>query len=125
MYFLVAENGIANRYSWLSLANSVQAIGLQGATGTQGTQGTSASVQGLIGSQGATGAGTQGVSGIQGIAGSQGTAGQSPSFTSVSVPASSTSTGVVGQVSADSTYIYICVATNTWRRIYSPVSASF
>ncbi|UVD41867.1 hypothetical protein KPN8_76 [Klebsiella phage KPN8] len=34
----------------------------------------------------------------------------------VSVPASATATGVVGQWAADTTYIYICVATNTWVR---------
>jgi len=34
----------------------------------------------------------------------------------VSVPATSTSTGVVGQFSADSSWFYICTATNTWVR---------
>jgi hypothetical protein len=32
------------------------------------------------------------------------------------VPASSSSTGIAGQVAYNSTYIYICVATNTWIR---------
>jgi hypothetical protein len=32
------------------------------------------------------------------------------------VPTSSNSTGVIGQIAYDSTYIYMCVATNTWRR---------
>jgi hypothetical protein len=32
------------------------------------------------------------------------------------VPTSSTSTGIVGQIAFDSTYVYMCVATNTWRR---------
>lgn len=34
-----------------------------------------------------------------------------------SVPASATSVGVVGQKAFDSTYMYICVATNTWQRV--------
>lgn len=33
-----------------------------------------------------------------------------------SVPASASSTGSVGQIAYDSDYIYICVATNTWKR---------
>jgi len=32
-------------------------------------------------------------------------------------PATSSSTGVQGQVAYDSNYMYICVATNTWKRI--------
>lgn len=33
-----------------------------------------------------------------------------------SAPASATDTGVVGEFFADSSYLYVCVATNTWRR---------
>ena len=33
------------------------------------------------------------------------------------VPASSTATGVVGQKAYDSTYLYVCTATNTWMRV--------
>lgn len=32
------------------------------------------------------------------------------------VPATATSTGIVGQVAYDSTWFYVCTATNTWRR---------
>lgn len=35
----------------------------------------------------------------------------------VSPPAHDTSTGSAGQIAYDSTYFYICIATNTWRRI--------
>lgn len=35
---------------------------------------------------------------------------------STSVPATATSTGRAGQVAYDASYIYICTATNTWRR---------
>lgn len=31
-------------------------------------------------------------------------------------PASSTSTGQVGKITWDSDYIYVCIATNTWKR---------
>lgn len=32
-------------------------------------------------------------------------------------PATSTSTGTVGEIRIDADYIYICVATNTWKRV--------
>lgn len=32
-------------------------------------------------------------------------------------PASASATGEAGQVKYDSSYLYICTATNTWRRI--------
>ena len=34
----------------------------------------------------------------------------------VDVPASASATGTAGQIAYDSSYIYICVATNTWMR---------
>jgi hypothetical protein len=37
-------------------------------------------------------------------------------------PASSSDTGVAGQIAWDSSYLYICIATNTWRRITIPGS---
>ena len=35
----------------------------------------------------------------------------------VSIPSSSTSSGVTGQLSFDSSYVYICVGPNQWKRI--------
>jgi hypothetical protein len=35
----------------------------------------------------------------------------------VAPPLSSTATGVVGQISWDANYIYVCVNTNTWKRV--------
>lgn len=35
----------------------------------------------------------------------------------VSVPSTATSTGSVGDYAADSSYLYICTASNTWRRV--------
>lgn len=35
----------------------------------------------------------------------------------VSAPASAGATGTAGQRAYDSSYLYICIATNTWRRI--------
>lgn len=35
----------------------------------------------------------------------------------VTVPATATATGIVGQFAQDSTYLYICIATNTWKRV--------
>jgi hypothetical protein len=34
-------------------------------------------------------------------------------------PASSSATGVAGQIAWDSNYVYVCIATNTWKR--SPI----
>lgn len=34
-----------------------------------------------------------------------------------STPASSSATGTTGTIVWDSTYIYVCVATNTWKRV--------
>lgn len=39
-----------------------------------------------------------------------------PVVTSVSVPATATSTGAAGQIAYDSAYVYVCIAANTWRR---------
>jgi len=36
---------------------------------------------------------------------------------SVAAPANSTSAGTVGDIAYDDRYVYICVATNTWRRM--------
>jgi hypothetical protein len=35
----------------------------------------------------------------------------------VTAPSTASSTGVVGQVAKDTNYLYICVATNTWKRV--------
>jgi hypothetical protein len=32
-------------------------------------------------------------------------------------PASATATGITGQIAWDANYIYICTATNTWKRV--------
>lgn len=40
----------------------------------------------------------------------------SPKITSGNAPATSSSTGTAGQVEFDANYIYVCTATNTWKR---------
>lgn len=35
----------------------------------------------------------------------------------VTVPTSATAAGTAGQVARDSSYLYVCVATNTWKRV--------
>ena len=32
-------------------------------------------------------------------------------------PASATDTGVTGEIRYDANYVYVCVATNTWKRV--------
>ncbi len=34
-----------------------------------------------------------------------------------SVPASAAATGIAGQLAYDATHLYICVATDTWKRV--------
>ena len=41
----------------------------------------------------------------------------SPIITSGSVPASASATGTAGQIQWDADYIYVCTATNTWKRV--------
>ena len=36
---------------------------------------------------------------------------------SVGVPATSTSTGIVNTIAIDADYLYLCVATDTWKRV--------
>jgi len=38
-------------------------------------------------------------------------------FNSASVPDTLTSAGTKGQLAADETHLYVCVATDTWRRV--------
>lgn len=35
----------------------------------------------------------------------------------VPVPATSTANGTAGQVAADASFLYLCIATNLWRRV--------
>jgi len=35
----------------------------------------------------------------------------------VTAPTSATSTGTTGQIATDANYIYVCTATNTWKRV--------
>jgi hypothetical protein len=42
----------------------------------------------------------------------------SDTVTFSAVPTSSADTGTIGQVAKDSTYLYVCVATDTWERIF-------
>jgi hypothetical protein len=57
------------------------------------------------------------------IAHSSGTSGQpyvnfaTPTVTPTHTPSSSSDTGITGQWAWDATYIYICTATNTWKRV--------
>jgi hypothetical protein len=40
-------------------------------------------------------------------------------FAFASVPSSATATGTAGQIAYDSTFLYLCVATNTWTRTFT------
>jgi len=93
-----------------SLTNALMNIGLTGVsvpitTVSTGSTNGALTVSGGVGISGALNIGTAAT--INGF----------PVTTMVGVPTSSTSTGVAGQIAADSTCTYICYATNTWRRI--------
>ena len=38
------------------------------------------------------------------------------------VPTTSSGSGVTGEIRVDASYIYICITTNTWRRIAIPAT---
>lgn len=42
---------------------------------------------------------------------------QNTAFKWSSVPASSSANGTAGQIAYDSNYVYVCVSTNTWKRL--------
>ena len=49
--------------------------------------------------------------------GNQNTTGNAAGILNTTPPSSATSTGTAGEIRWDSNYIYICVATNTWKRV--------
>lgn len=128
--------GYAGSRGVVGYAGSVGDLGYTGsastASGYVGSAGFTGSIgigytgsPGFVGSRGFTGsvgyAGSLGYAGSIGFVGSQGYAG-SAGITVAFVPAHSTSTGVVGQIAYDSTYVYFCVATNTWVKSLATVS---
>jgi hypothetical protein len=38
-------------------------------------------------------------------------------FKPITVPASATDSGKTGQIAIDDTYLYVCIASNTWKKI--------
>jgi hypothetical protein len=65
--------------------------------------------------QGATG--PTGPTGSTGSTGPTGPTGSAGAGTPVSAPANASSTGTAGQIAYDSGFIYVAVATNTWKRV--------
>ena len=100
------ENGIKWQWdgsSWVRIVSAGNQ-GFQGVTGAQGAAGTPGGAQGTVGAQG-----VQGATGPQGV--------QGATTASGSAPASATSTGSAGTIAYDANYVYICIATNTWKRV--------
>jgi hypothetical protein len=81
--------------------------GPTGPTGPTGAAGSS--IVGPTGPAGATGAAST-------VTGPTGPTGPASNITGPTTPASATATGVVGTVVWDANYIYVCTATNTWKR---------
>jgi hypothetical protein len=85
-----------------------------GPTGATGPTGPSGGPTGPTGATGATGAvGATGATGLIGGTGPTGPIG----ITGPTTPATASSTGVAGTLVWDSGYIYVCVATDTWKRV--------
>jgi hypothetical protein len=90
-------------------AHPAAALALSGAAGAAGAAGAK-------GDKGDTGA-----AGAAGATGPQGPAGAAGGIAWVSVPSSPTASGTAGDLARDSSYLYACTATNTWRR--TPLSS--
>lgn len=54
---------------------------------------------------------------VKAINGLEQTTGQQQIIPFVAAPATATSAGVAGNMAYDSSYFYICTATNTWKRV--------
>ena len=93
-----------------------------GATGPTGPQGQASTVEGPTGPTGPSGGptGPTGPTGTQGIPGSSITGPTGPTgpvgISGPTTPASATATGVAGTIVWDANYIYVCTATDTWKR---------
>jgi len=92
-----------------------------GATGPTGPQGAASSVAGPTGPTGPSG-GPTGPTGPTGPAGESVVGPTGPTGTTGMgllpvTPASATATGTQGTVVWDASYIYVCIATNTWKRV--------
>jgi hypothetical protein len=108
--FLVTDNGITHLIAYSDLLNQLAVESKLNHPGPPGVQGPP---------------GNLGPPGVQGDAGPPGPPGPAPAFNSVPAPSASNSTGIVGQVAFDDVYVYICLATNYWRRIYAPSANTF
>jgi hypothetical protein len=83
--------------------------GPTGATGASGPRG----LQGNIGPTGPRGFSGESVTGPTGPTGATGPLG----ITGPTTPASATGPGTAGTVVWDSDYVYVCTATDTWKRV--------
>jgi hypothetical protein len=90
-----------------------------GPTGPTGPVGPTGPEGGPTGPTGPTGPSVTGPTGPTGAVGDTGPTGpQGQSFaTSGTVPTAANSAGTAGSTSYDADYMYICVATNTWKRV--------
>jgi hypothetical protein len=93
-----------------------------GPTGPTGPQGEASTVTGPTGATGPSGGPTGptgptgAVSTVPGPTGPTGPTGARGIDINAITPASATATGVTGTVVWDANYIYVCIATNTWKR---------
>ena len=88
-----------------------------GEVGPTGPAGSVANF-GNTGTTGSTGAtGPAGAAAFMGNTGSTGPTGPNGLPASDTIPGSSSAVGVAGTIAYDANYLYICIATNTWKRV--------
>jgi len=101
------------------VAGSTIGTGLYATGGNSGVQGITSTGIGVFGDATGSGTGVQGGSttGFGGVFGGLGCKATKFYVSSLNTaPASSSATGTTGEIRFTSDYIYVCVATNTWKR---------
>jgi len=143
-YLLLTNTGFTSGTSGISgssgLSGTSGTAGTSGTSGSSGSSGWSGGSSGTSGwSGGSSGTSGDGTAGTSGTSGATGTSGISNNYTydvdfyydtttdklftpnilvtsGMTIPTSTGVTGTVGQITWNSSYIYVCIATNTWRR---------
>jgi hypothetical protein len=112
----------ANLYIWDDVNSEWALAGpVQGPTGPTGPTGADSQVTGPTGPQGAPGAtgpegGPTGPTGPEGAIGPTGPAGP-VGISGPTTIATASTIGTIGQIYWDADFIYVCVATGTWKRV--------
>jgi hypothetical protein len=109
---------IATRHAGIASGSNAMVIGDTGiVTLNSTTASTSTTTGSLVNAGGFGNAGAAYIGGILNVAGATATFAGTVIHTLSATPASASATGTTGTISWDASYIYICTATNTWKRV--------